>query len=264
MEQSMYRATTHRRAAWALALLSASGALSNTSSAATIVGGITLPDASETVLVPGGNLDTPGTLSETGPAQSATATLDQSGVSAQVTNSGEAEAVANFYLVVSGPTPTVQLTLSNALLSTSGVVPNPNYGADYQIAANLSISQTPDFLGYTGVVSGSLGGIGSIGFSGTPVANGVLNLNGTYTFNTGEPIYIQEQALAEYTDNGVNAVWSASVDPVFSVSSSVANPSAYTFTYSAGAPVVPLPSSIWLMVSGLVGFGLFGRRLTAG
>jgi hypothetical protein len=254
----MYMATTHRGAAWALALLSASGALGNTSFAATVVGGITLPDANDLVLVDGGGAQyTPGTISTSGilpngATASGTATLNQFGVSAQVMNSGEAEAVANFYLVASGPTPTVQLTLSNALLTESAVGGLSSTGSDYQLTANLNVTQTPDFLGYTGIVGGS-----------API-NGTLNLNGTYTFKTGEPIYIQEQALAEYAYNGANAVWSVSVDPVFSVSSSVANPSAYTFTYSAGAPVVPLPSSIWLMVSGLVGFGLFGRRLTAG
>src|SRR5271170_7578699 len=104
--------------------------------------------------------------------------------------------------MITGPTPTVQLTLSNALLYTSAVSFNPNYGG-YAVSADLNITQTPDFLSYIGIVGGS-----------API-NGSLSLNGTYTFTTGEPIYIQEDATVAHSYNGSTGdVWSASVDPV--------------------------------------------------
>lgn len=154
-----------RRLIWALPLLLAASAACSTSFAQTITETTALPAANDSVLIgglsqtniPGASTDGVGSLSQSGVLPNGTlgtaaATLSYTGATAQVTNSGEAEAVANFYLMVSGPTPTVQLTLSNALLSTSGVNTSLQYGGGYQIAANLNITQTPNFQYYTGIV----------------------------------------------------------------------------------------------------------------
>jgi hypothetical protein len=258
------------RHTFAVAFLVAAVAACGTSFAQTITETTALPAANLYVGISGeysqgnipgaytygvGSFTQSGVLPD-GTVGTSTATLSQVEAIAQVTNAGFAEAAANYYLMVTGPgSPgsTVQLTLSNALLSTSGVNTSIEYGADYQLAANLNITQaTP-------------AGLNQVIVGGSAPINGSVNLNGTYTFSTGEPIYIQEQALAEYAYNGSSGVvWSASVDPVITLSSSVANPGAYTFAYSEGAPVVPLPSSIVLMVSGLIGLGLFRRRAAAG
>ena len=201
----------------------------------------------------------PASLTETGvlangALATTTATLNQFGATAQVTNGGYASAAANFYLMVTGPGApgsTVQLTLSNALLSTSGVDTSISYGEAYALGASLSIAQATPANTYTSIVGGS-----------API-NSSLNLNGTYTFTLGEPIYIQEQATAVYAYNGsTGIVWSASVDPVISLSSSVLNPSAYTFAYSEGAPIfaVPEPGTYWMM---LAGFGVLAGVIRA-
>lgn len=244
----------------ALALLLAAGAACSTSFAQTITSTSALPAANELVEISGeGSFqDPPGTitymyspasLTETGVLANGafattTATLNQIGAAAQVTNGGYAGAAADYFLEITGPGApgsTVQLTLSNALLSTSGVNTSLTYNVDYQLAASLSISQATAAGSNVSIVSGS-----------API-NGSLNLNGTYTVALGEPIYITESVLAEYAYNGsTGIVWSASVDPVISLSSSVANPSAYTFAYSEGAPIfaVPEPGTYWMMLAG--------------
>jgi len=241
---------------WTLALVIVAGAACNTSFAQTITETTALPPAVVSVQIsgeysgggiPGAIIYGDGSLSQSGilangAMETSTATLSQSGATAQLKNSGFAESGGVYYLIVNGPTPTVSLTLSDALLSTSGVNTSISYGYDYQLVASLNIAQATPADVYRSVVGGS-----------API-NGSVNLDGTYTFTTGEPIYIQEQALAIYAYNGsTGIVWSASVDPVISLSSSVADPSAYTFAYSEGAPIfaVPEPSTYLMMLAGL-------------
>jgi PEP-CTERM motif len=254
-------ASDARRLTSALLLLLAASAVCSTSFAQTITETTALPPANDLVAISGeysdGNIPGAYTYGDgsftqsgvlpNGTVGTSTAILSQTGATAQVTNTGFGEAVANYYLMITGPgSPgsTVQLTLSNALLSTSGVNTSISYGdnPDYQLVASLSIVQATPADVYANIVSGS-----------API-NGSLNLNGTYTVTTGEPIYIQERALAIYAYNGsTNVFWSASVDPVISLSSSVANPGAYTFAYSEGAPIfaVPEPSTYLMMLAGL-------------
>jgi hypothetical protein len=191
--------------------------------------------------------------------------------SVSVSAGSQAEGAAadiNYYIEFSGPTATVPIQV-NATASASGIggnaqlwITDPQYNTSY-----LNLIASTDGGAYYGLnglgpCSGDTLGQQSCGASyvpGTAVSN-----NLTWTAKTNFVYYVNLDASVRSLPNNGNA--SASIDPTFSIASSVPDPQDYSILISDGignpaaSTASPEPSTAILLFSGIGTVVCLARR----
>lgn len=197
-------------------------------------------------------------------------TLDQ--MNAAGTPTVQTNVALGYQFQVNGPAGTVPVIVN----ADGGITVSPFGEGNYSHAALEFLVAAPDFsipirktVGLTSngttfdiQVDGVSGPAGNFS-NGFAISNPInVTTNQPYTVRMD---FLVNSFLAYYpgtADISTHQI-GAFLDPTFTLASSVLNPEQYSFSFSPGigngAPV-PLPSAMWLLLSGLIGGGMFFKR----